>query len=880
MVMRLRHLVVSVLLGLILFVPYAHLTGQTTGKISGAVKDAKTGEPLIGANVLIEGTTMGSAANMNGHFDILNVPPGTYIVRASMIGYQTVRMTEVRVSLGLTTELEFQLPDAAIELGEEIVITAERPLVLRDLTATSSRISADEIRVLPVENLQSLINLQAGVVDGHFRGGRHGEVLYLIDGIPVTDMYTGSAGLMLETNAIQELEVISGTFNAEFGQAMSGVVNQVTREGRDIYEGEFSFNVGDYFSRNDDLFSNLGSIRPSNYYDVQGSLSGPVEFVPNTYFLLTGRAHYNEGHLYGKRIFLPRDSSDFRSNNPDEWYIQQSGDGRYVPLNFEDRASILGKITIRLFGSDKADIQYMHQRRDYRHYDHRYKYNPDGTYNYFDRGNLVNVSYTRVFSPSTFSVIRGSFFSNNQSSYVYEDPYDSRYPDYRRRQQTSGAAFLTGGAEDLYSNRETRYLTLRTELTSQITQHHQVKVGFDFRQHRIRINNFGIRNDQSTGFKPEPVYFGRSHFANTILRPVEISAYIQDKMEYEAIIANIGVRFDYFDPSANLLLEPLHLGRDKVLEPTVSEYQISPRFGIAYPITDRGVMHVAYGHFFQVPLFDLLYLNPEYNINATDPFQVGNPGLKSQRTVQYEIGLQQELTQDIALYVTAFYKDMRNLIGTEVFDIGNGNKYSQYVNRDYGNSRGFIVSFRKRHSYGFSATIDYTFQIARGNASDPNDVFLDNITDPPRESQKQLVSLDWDRRHSLNFSGTAGEPGNFTVTILGSVYSGLPYTPSLFGSRLGRMNSQNRPWNINVDLYAQKNFDIFGLPINVFFKIYNIFDRLNELEIFSDSGRANYSVEQQFTSQPRGINTVEEYYTRPDFYSTPRQILFGFGVSL
>jgi outer membrane receptor protein involved in Fe transport len=106
-------------------------------------------------------------------------------------------------------------------------------------------------------------------------------------------------------------------------------------------------------------------------------------------------------------------------------------------------------------------------------------------------------------------------------------------------------------------------------------------------------------------------------------------------------------------------------------------------------------MYVAYGHFFQIPNFDLIYLNPEYNLNATDPFQIGNPGLKSQRTVQYEIGLQQQLTTDIGLYVTGFYKDMRNLIGTEIFDIGNGNKYSQYINRDYGNARGIIVSFKK-----------------------------------------------------------------------------------------------------------------------------------------------------------------------------------------
>ncbi len=853
---------------------------QTSGKISVRVVDEKAGEPLIGANVLIEGTDRGAATNIDGYYDILNVPPGTYTVRASMLGYHAVRVEEVRVSRGLTTYLDFELIDTAIELDEEVVVIAERPLVQRDLTATASRVSAEEIQVMPVENIEALINRQPGVVDGHFRGGRQGEVAYLIDGVPVTDMYTGDAGLFIETNAIQELEVLSGTFNEEFGQAMSGVVNQVTREGTADFKANVSFNVGDYFSTNDDLFMNLDRVYPANFYDFQGSISGPVEFIPRTTFLITGRAYYDEGHIYGQRLFMQTDSSHMRAQNPEEWHVESTGDSSFVPMNFEDRTSIMAKITSRVFGSNKIDVQYLHQRKDYRHYDHLFRYNPDGTYTNFDRAHLVNLSYTHVFGTHTYATLRGAWFSNWQQSFVYEDPRDPRYPPYHLRQAVSGPAFLVGGAEDQYSNRESRYLLAKGEITSQITRHHEIKAGFHIRQHRIWVNNFGIRNDRQTNYLPEPVYHGRSHFAQATIRPREASAFIQDKIEYEDIVANIGVRFDYFDPNWKVLTEQLRLGRDKQTAPTEPEYQISPRFGIAYPISDRGVMHVAYGHFFQVPLFDFLYLNPEYNINATDPFQVGNPGLKSQRTVQYEVGLQQQLTEDIGVYVTAFYKDMRNLIGTEVFDITNGNKYSQYVNRDYGNARGVILSFRKRHSYGFSATIDYTFQIARGNASDPNEVFLDNITDPPRESQKYFVNLDWDRRHSVDFSLTAGDPRGFVATLFGSIYSGLPYTPSLFGSRIAPMNSESRPWNWTVDVYASYRFELFGLPLGTFFKVYNLFDRRNELDIFTSSGRATYSIEQQFSTQPRGINTVEEFYTRPDYYSMPRQILFGLEFSI
>jgi hypothetical protein len=302
-----------------------------------------------------------------------------------MIGYTSVRITDVRVSIGLTTDVNFEMSEATIELGEEVVIVAERPLIQRDLTATSSRINSEEIKMLPVEDIQSLVNLQAGVVEGHFRGGRLGEVLYMIDGIPVTDVYTGNAGLLLETNAIQELEVISGTFNAEYGQAMSGVVNQVTRDGGRKFEGDVSVYTGDYITRHDDLFLHLGAIRPNHTYDAQASFSGPLKILPNVFFIVTGRSYYNDGHLYGVRYFMPTDSSNFSAANPANWYVGSTGDSSYVPMNNVTRSSIMGKVTTRLFGSNKIDIQFIHQRSDYKNYDHRYKYNPNGIYNNFHR---------------------------------------------------------------------------------------------------------------------------------------------------------------------------------------------------------------------------------------------------------------------------------------------------------------------------------------------------------------------------------------------------------------------------------------------------------------------------------------------------------------
>lgn len=850
----------------------------TTGKIAGKVVDATSREPLVGVTVLVEGTKLGASTDIEGRYAIINIPPGTYTLAVSLIGYHPTRTTLVKVSVDLTTTINFELKESSVAIGEEITVVAERSMVQKDLTSTSAKVTAEQIKAYPVENVSALINLQAGVVEGHFRGGRSGEVLYMIDGIPVTDAYSGASGITAETNAIQELEVMSGTFNAEYGQALSGVVNQITKDGTDRFLADLSVYTGDYLSGNKRLFQNIGRVRPQDTYNIEGNMSGPL--FPGATFFLSARLYYNDGWLYGKRIFLPTDSSNFSSNDPSQWYIQRSGDGSYVPMNPDRRWTTQAKITVTLFGDDKLRLNLLHQQNEFRRYDHRYKYNPDGTYYNFGKGSLAGITYTKVLSAASYFEVSGAWFSNREDSYVLEDPLDPRFPPYTRKLATGGSAFLTGGAEDLHLHRESRYLGAKLDFISQITAEHQIKTGVEMKAHRLWIHNFGIRNDQSTGFKPQIVQFGRSQFAHQILRPMQVAAYLQDKMEFQDFIVNLGVRFDYFDPKAQVLLQQLRLGKSPVLGDAATESQVSPRIGISYPITDRGVLHLSYGHFFQIPQFDLMYLNPAYNINATDAFQVGNPGLKSQRTVAYEVGLQQQLGSDIKVDVTGYYKDFRNLVGTEIFDIGNGNKYSQYVNRDYGNARGIIVSIEKRHSHGFSATLDYTFQVARGNASDPNAVFLDNQTNPPRESQKQLAPLDWDRRHSLNVTATIGTLGDFTLTFIGKLGSGLPYTPALFNQRTGLLNSETRPTTVTVDMYASKSLDLFGTALNIFVKVYNLFDTKNELDVFSDTGRASYSVQANYEGMPRGINTVQEYYTRPDFYSAPRQVILGIGISL
>ncbi|MCK4322278.1 TonB-dependent receptor, partial [candidate division WOR-3 bacterium] len=159
----------------------SYLWAGTTGKIAGRITDSETGESLPFVNVIVEGTTMGAASDPDGYYVILNIPPGRYDVVARMMGYQEYRITDVKVSIDFTTWLDFNLNPTAVEV-EGITVTAERPLIQMDLTSTRSVIDADRIEALPVVEFEDIVNLQAGVVDGHFRGGRSSEVVYMLDG--------------------------------------------------------------------------------------------------------------------------------------------------------------------------------------------------------------------------------------------------------------------------------------------------------------------------------------------------------------------------------------------------------------------------------------------------------------------------------------------------------------------------------------------------------------------------------------------------------------------------------------------------------------------------------------------------------------------------
>jgi outer membrane receptor protein involved in Fe transport len=866
----------------------------TTGKIAGKIIDNATGEPLIGANIVIIGTNYGSASDIDGNYFIINIPPGTYELKASVIGYTSVTFRNIRVSVDQTTKINFELNEESVEINE-VVVSAQKPIVQKDLTSTESKVSGEEISMLPLEDVSAVVNLQAGVVDGHFRGGRSNEVKYLVDGVAVNDAFTGQSSLNAEVNSIEEVQVLTGTFNAEYGEALSGVVNQVTKIAGDKLEGDFSFYSGDYVSSRDKIFTNIDDITPGDVYNFQGTLSGPVPGLKNLLsFFVSGRYNYDDGYIYGKRVFNPSDSSDFSANDEEDWYIGSTGDNEYVSMNYNERLSLQGKLSINVGSGKGIVLTCMYQDQEYKNYNHLYKLNPDGDYTYYKNSLLGIASYTWVIDNSAFVDFAFSAIRSKYKQYVYEDPLDSRYVNPDRKEDVSGNAFYSGGTENWHFYHTTTTATAKTDFTWQFDQVNQLKVGFEYQYHDLDYEDFQIVLDAVSNYEPSLPEKGAFNYNVYSNNPYQLAIYAQDKIEFDYLIINAGLRFDYFDPDGEYLLDPNNIHQLDKLEPPFpdslmgkaeAKYQLSPRIGLSYPITDRGAIHISYGHFFQVPPFEYLYRNPNFRIPLTGDFpsnignSIGNADLEPQQTIMYEIGLQQALTDVLGVTVTGYYKDIRNLLSTEIYIKNEYKKFNKLINKDYGAVKGLTISFEKRFSNGFGATIDYTYQVAKGNASDPNDAFEKSQSSPPVEINKQLVPLDWDRRHSLNFTFTAGVPGDYIASFIGQLGSGLPYTPSLQNERTGLENSDNKPSAFNVDLYLTKYFNIGDNKISIFAKVYNLFDIENEIEVFGDTGRAGYTLElTRDQEEPRGVNTLEEYFTRPDYYSSPRQIIIGASI--
>jgi outer membrane receptor protein involved in Fe transport len=354
--------------------------------------------------------------------------------------------------------------------------------------------------------------------------------------------------------------------------------------------------------------------------------------------------------------------------------------------------------------------------------------------------------------------------------------------------------------------------------------------------------------------------------------PVEAAAYVKDKLELESFVLDFGLRVDYMNQRAPYRLDPLDTA--SVVNST-AKTQVSPRFGIAHPVTDRTSLYFSYGHFFQIPTYDRFYENSQYDFNVREPL-IGNPDLNAMKTVAYEVGITHQFSTTFAGSFTAMYKDVTGLIGTQYFPPYVGGRYvgyTLYVNDSYANVRGFEVSLTMRRTGNVAGSLSYTYQVARGNASS-------EIEDYPAVTPStQLAPLDWDRTHVLNanvnlvFLDNDGPDifgakvlANSSWSLLLRAGTGYPYTPSGRDIGLVAKNSARMPGDYTLDFLVTKEWIIRPLTVGIFLEVLNLTDAKNVRYVYPDTGLPEITYE--------GVHS-QEWMADPSNYGPPRRIHLG-----
>jgi outer membrane receptor protein involved in Fe transport len=798
------------------------LMAGTTGKITGTVSEKGHGERLAGANVAVVGTRFGASTSADGTYFILNIPPGVYELRVTLIGYATTSVKNVRVEVDRTTTIDVQCALSSVDM-DEIVVQAVAPPFQRDATASVAVVNSEQISQLPAKDFADVLAIQAGVAGSgntlYIRGGRSNEVAYLIDGMYVKDPVLGSRGTTIHNDAISELQLLSGTFNAEYGGAMSGVVNIVTKEGGKNFSGFLEGRTSDFFVK---PFSTFHENR------VTASVSGPI-LSDDIGFYLSG---------------------------------EQDKRGSWLPFGSDKTISLIGKLSGRPLAPLKTTLTWRYTDNDHRPYNHQWDFIPQQYLRNREMSRQGIFGLTHTVSPSLFYDLRVSYFT--QSYYSGVDKDTAAYILPGEYQYFSDI----GNGHEFYALQDPVELTKNTtttidakgDVTWQVDTWNEVRGGFEFKKHTLDF--FDV-------YDPKRVNPYITAFRK---KPLEGSAYIQDQIALQALVVNLGLRFDYADQRSPYRSSPLDA--NSVIK-SKAKQQWSPRLGVAHPISDRTTLHFSYGRFFQNPDYLRLFENSQYDIAVKEPL-FGSPDLDPERTTAYELGVSHQFTNALSGSFTAAYKDVVGLIGTQYYYPYAGGRYvayTVYVNEAYANIKSFEARLNMRRTGYVGGMLTYTYSVAKGSASSEQE-------DYPGTTQSTLLyPLNWDRTHMFNLNVIIGIPegegpsvfgnqplANTTWDILVKAASGEPYTPSARRSNYIPKNSGRMPATYSIDLEASKGWKIDPFSLEVFVEVLNLTNAKNVDYVWTDTGEPDVTYD--------GGHSLR-YQQDPSNYGPPRRMRIG-----
>ncbi|MDP2207338.1 MAG: TonB-dependent receptor [Bacteroidota bacterium] len=721
------------------------------GILEGTLKDRESGQVLPGVNVLIVGTTMGTVTDVNGYYQISNVKASTYDVQFSLIGYRTALQKGITVAPDLRTKINVALTATDIELNE-IEVIAERPLIQRDVTSTTYNVGSVRLEKLPVTSLQEVLTLQPGVtLEGHVRGGKTSEVLYFVDGLPIQDVIGGGAGAELPKSAITEMSIQTGGFDAEYGNALSGIVNIITKTSTDRHKFQVRLDKDNW----------LGGKQVSKVTDAEISASGPI--IQNFGYFTAFNLHLTDTRWW----------QDFQ---------------HFFDYPIQRELSNFSKLDYNFGNGKRLSLSSLSSFKRWHDYEFSWRFNLDGLPPRSRDAIRVSAAWNHSLSEKTFYNVSLSLYSLNQK--INEG---SKYNiDTSVYQYDFYLQYITEGSRAWWVNQDQNIYTLKADITSQIVKSHLFKVGFEF-------NQYSIFSDMLK-YEPRKTYYGKplvsepqlNYSSNYKYYPRSGSFYIQDKFDEEGFTLNIGGRFDFLDPTAERpLVENIadidSLTRDTTYRQGIAKfikskfkYSISPRIGLSAPIDVNGYIFINYGEYFQFPLFDYLYsgLN-NVAISKGARALVGNPDLLPEKTKAWEISVKYIFWNQLVVSATYFNKNTTNQIDTKTLiplnsryagDFG----FAEYVNNPYAEANGLELSVSREHGEYLNGTISYTYMVAKGLSEYVNQSL--NYAQWGFALFPKPFYLSWDQRHTVKGNIEFSLPSDLFINVLFQFNTPKPYT--------------------------------------------------------------------------------------------------------
>lgn len=764
---------------------------QTTGTITGTIKDKKDNAELIGVNIIVKGTSLGAVTDVNGKFVIKNVKPGEYNIEVSYIGYNKTLLTGIRIKGGETKELQVDLIPTSITT-EDVVIIGKKPLIDIDKAQSVNTISQEAIELAPARQLQSIVNTQPGVIQSpagvSIRGGRTYETGVYVDGVKVTDPLGGTGfGLDIGSNAVSDIEVTTGGIGADIGDATAGVINTKTRSGGDKFEVAANYKR-DNFGFNRDYRSCW------NNQIAELNVSGPLA-----------------GKLLDKRL---RFSVALRGSFSDEFYknpanqlyssLYPGSDGKstfwtpyqdnrwsaFVKMNYNFKGGKVLSISqlrsisvnqdvnmLRIFGNDlpfQPGYQYLFSQQmdnanTYTHDNYvttlnwkqsvnkRFSYEailsrffvrlradangrpwrPETVVNELDP-NSINQFPNGYFNPGdsvAYVNNPSGFYNNNGIATLWHDHY---FEEYTTKLQGN-----------YLSKNSMNKLTFGLEMKWQEMQWIDV----------IRPW-IGAPYPLPTGGTSQTFRLGQQSDVWKV-SPRRGAVFVSDQIKYKGLVATIGGRFEYWAPGkyvddavANMDAPIRQEVRESYLNNSTKigdlryKFRFLPKLNASFPIRENQMLYFNYGHTTILPHPSFIYpgLNPFYQDRSTIA-NVGNPDLNPEVDISYEIGLKTQITNNDAFTVAAFWKDKYDFITTTTLLIedatGREVPRTIRINSDYARTRGIEVGYIKRIGNWYNGQASFTYMVNTGQSASANEAIKEILANGAAEDTREFY-LPWD----------------------------------------------------------------------------------------------------------------------------------------